>query len=351
MRDAAALPGMAMTRRILMALAMAIAALWLPATASATPEGYTRYFIGDRAAPTPAKREPGLLLAGGGDWDMNAFRWFVAKAGHGHIVVLRASQAGQAGEEFMNSIGGVASVETFVFDDRKAAYDPHVLSALEKADGVFIAGGDQSRYVRFWQATPLSALIDKLARDRPIGGTSAGLAIMGWHGYAAFGDGITSPEALENPVALGVTNYSDFLHLPRMERIFTDSHFMIRERMGRLIAFIAKERKAGARSIVGLGVDEDASIVVEGDGTARLMAPAGTYGWLVEPAGLPQRAKLGQPLDYAPVRITGIGPESRFDLATLKVTNPAFVGTASVMDGKLSGVPVPPVPRPEPKTP
>lgn len=329
------------------ALIVALSVLFMPVAASATPDGYTRYFIGDRAAPTPAKREPGLLLAGGGDWDVNAFQWFVAKAGHGHIVVLRASQAGEAGEEFMNSIGGVASVETFVFDDRKAAYDPRVLAALENADGVFMAGGDQSRYVRFWQATPLSALIDKLAKDRPIGGTSAGLAIMGWRGYAAFGDGIASPEALENPVALGVTNYSDFLHLPRMERIFTDSHFMIRERMGRLIAFLAKERSSGARSVVGLGVDEMASVVVEGNGHARLMAPAGTYAWLVEPAGLPKRAKLGLPLDYSRVQITGIGPDSRFDLTTLTVINPAFSGTATVANGKLTGVPTPPVARPD----
>jgi beta-aspartyl-peptidase (threonine type) len=201
------------------------AAAWaLPLAAQATADGYTRYFAGDAAAPTPGPRSPGLLLSGGGEWDAEAFRWFVAKAGHGHIVVLRASMGPEAGEAFMKEIGGVASVETFVFDARKAAYDPRILAALEKADGVFIAGGDQSRYVRFWQATPLSALIDRLAKDRPIGGTSAGLAIMGWNGYGAFGDdGITSPEALDNPVAPGVTLVGDFLHLPHMQRIFTDS--------------------------------------------------------------------------------------------------------------------------------
>lgn len=329
--------------RLFLSLALAL----MPVAASATPDGYTRYLIGDRQTPTPAQRQPGLLLSGGGDWDLDAFRWFVAKAGNGHIVVLRASQAGELGEEFMNRIGGVASVETFVFDNRKAAYDPRVLAALEKADGVFIAGGDQSRYVRFWQATPLAVLLDRLAKDRPIGGTSAGLAIMGRRGYAAFGDGIASAEALENPVALGVTNYRDFLHLPQMERIFTDSHFMIRERMGRLIAFLAKERISGAKQIVGLGMDEQASLVVDDKGNARLMAPAGTYAWLVQPAGLPKRARPGQPLDYAPVRITGIGPDSGFNLATLKITNPAFSGTAKVENGRLSGVPVPPVPRPD----
>ncbi|MES2175886.1 MAG: cyanophycinase [Pseudomonadota bacterium] len=323
-------------------LILTLAALLAPWTANATPEGYVRYFIGDRLAAKPGKREPGLLLAGGGDWDVRAFRWFAAKAGHGHIVVLRASMGPEAGEEFMNEIGGVASVETFVFESRRAAYDPRILSALEKADGIFIAGGDQSRYVRFWQATPLSALLDRLAKDRPIGGTSAGLAIMGWNSYGAFGDGITSPEALENPVGPGVTVVNDFLHLPNMRRIFTDSHFMIRERMGRLIAFLAKVRQSGERQVVGLGIDERASVVVEADGQAKLVAPAGTYAWLVEPSGQPQKARLGQPLDYATVRIVGIGAASRLDLISLKVVDPAFSGTAQVRNGQLTGIPVPP---------
>jgi cyanophycinase-like exopeptidase len=320
-------------------------ALTLIAAPVHAEEGYAHYMAGDRSLPTPGHRQPGLLLSGGGDWDVNAFRWFVERAGHGHIVVLRASQAGQAGEAFMKEIGGVASVETFVFSDRKAAYDPRILSALEKADGVFIAGGDQSRYVRFWQATPLSRLIDRLARDRPIGGTSAGLAIMGWWGYGAFGDdGITSSEALDNPMGPGVTLVDRFLHLPRMGSIFTDSHFMIRSRMGRLIAFLANVRARGGRDVVGLGMDERASLVVDGVGHGRLMAPAGTYGWLVQPAGRAQKAVLGDPLDYAGVRITGIGPDSRFDLNTLQVAHPAFSGIARVRRGVLTGVPVAPLP-------
>jgi cyanophycinase len=334
-----------MPRKFWIGWILALGALIAPATANATPEGYTRYLTGDRLAPTPGPRDAGLLLSGGGEWDVDAFRWFAAKAGHGHLVVLRASLGPEIGEDFMKRIGGVASVETFVFDDRKAAYDPLILSALAKADGIFIAGGDQSRYVRFWQATPLSALLDRLAKDHPIGGTSAGLAIMGWTGYGAFGDGIASPEALANPVGPAVTIVGDFLHLPHMRRIFTDSHFMIRDRMGRLIAFLAKLRhdggsRGGARQIVGLGIDERASLVVEPDGQARLMAPAGTYAWLVEPSGPPQRATLGQPLDYASVRITAIGTASRLDLVKLKVSEPAFAGTAQVRNGQLSGVPV-----------
>lgn len=324
-------------------LGWALAGLMAPLAARATPDGYTRYVAGDLAAPTPATRRAGLLLSGGGDWDVAAFRWFADHAGHGHIVVLRASMGPEAGEAFMKDIGGVTSVETFVFDARKAAYDPRILSALARADGVFIAGGDQSRYVRFWQATPLSRLIDRLARDRPIGGTSAGLAIMGGQSYGAFGEeGITSPEALDNPLGPAVTVVNDVLHLPHMRRILTDSHFTIRNRMGRLIAFLAKARHNGDRAIVGLGIDERAALVVEGNGQARLMAPAGTYGWLVRLAGARRHLRLGRPLDGARVQITGIDPGSSLDLAALRVRHPAFSGMASVQHGQLSGVPVPP---------
>src|SRR3546814_6824830 len=72
----------------------------------------------------------------------------IARAGHGHLVVLRASGAAEAQDELYTQIGGVASAQTFVFSDRKAASDPAVLAALEAADGIFIAGGDQSNYVR-----------------------------------------------------------------------------------------------------------------------------------------------------------------------------------------------------------
>jgi len=133
-------------------LALTLLAAPLNAHAQDGGPGYAHYMAGDRSLSTPGRRAPGLLLSGGGDWDVEAFRWFVARAGHGHIVVLRASQKGELGEAFLKEIGGVASVETFVFSERKAAYDPRILAALERADGVFIAGGDQSRYVRFWQA-------------------------------------------------------------------------------------------------------------------------------------------------------------------------------------------------------
>ena len=139
----------------MMLAAVLAAAPILPALAA----DFGHYVLGDLQARTPGKVQPGLLLMGGGDRNFDAMHWFMKKAGNGHIVVLRASQGGEIGEEFFNEVGGIKSVETFVFKDREAATDPKILAALKRADGIFLAGGDQSRYVRYWRGTPVGAAL------------------------------------------------------------------------------------------------------------------------------------------------------------------------------------------------
>ena len=91
------------------------------------------YSIGKLHARTPGPVSGGLLLLGGGDRDHDAMQWFFSKAGNGHIVILRASQGAQIGEEFYRELGGIQSAETFVFHDRSAATDRRMLARLRKA--------------------------------------------------------------------------------------------------------------------------------------------------------------------------------------------------------------------------
>ncbi|HEY7006682.1 MAG TPA: Type 1 glutamine amidotransferase-like domain-containing protein, partial [Sphingomicrobium sp.] len=169
-----------------------------PPSSAKRDRGYTYYEIGNVKAARPSPTERALLLVGGGDWNLDAFRWFATKAGHGHLVVIAAYGDGEDGEYFYRDVGGFASVETLVFTSRKASYDPRVLRVLRNADGIFIAGGDQSKYVRFWKGTPVAKAIDsEVARGRPVGGTSAGLAVLGAYAYGAMdGGSIDSPTAL-----------------------------------------------------------------------------------------------------------------------------------------------------------
>lgn len=301
------------------------------------------YLLGDTAARTPGKVEPGLLLMGGGDRNFDAMRWFMRKAGNGHIVVLRASQGGEIGEEFFNEVGGIASVETFVFKDRESAYDPAVLAALKRADGIFLAGGDQSRYVRYWRGTPVAAALDAHVRaGKPLGGTSAGLAVQGEYFYGAMDGGSqTSPAALADPLGDGNTIETGFLHLDALEGVITDTHFSERGRLGRLVAFVAKGEALADRPLIGLGVDEDAAVAVEGDGRARVYATAPGAGATVVRGGFAQKQAEDEPMQLARVDTVVAGVDSLLHLPSGRVDHPAAQRRYAVRDGVLVALDAP----------
>jgi cyanophycinase len=321
------------------ALSAGAPALRAQTSAAGESAGYQTFVIGDENAHTPDPVSGGLLLSGGGDWNYEAFRWFTAHAGHGHIVVLRASGTTESQDEFYNNVKGLLSVRTFLFTDRKAASDPRVLAAVKAADGIFIAGGDQSNYVRMWRGTPLNELLDAhVASGKPLGGTSAGLAVQGpWLYGSMDGGSITSAEAMADPLGKAVTIEGDFLHTEVLSKIFTDSHFDARARLGRLFAFLAKTHTLDPqRALAGLGIAENAAMTVEPDGTARFYATVpGKQAWLVQPEEF-GTLEAGKPLNLKNVRVTGIGPGSTFNVRTLEVGKPEFVRNYDIANGQIT---------------
>ena len=346
-------------------LCMAILAVFglqaVPASARSAPdpsqrEGYHYYEVGDLDAPRPAAIQPGLMLVGGGDWPHDAFRWMIEKAGHGRIVILRASGTIEAQDEFFKDLGGITAAQTLVFEDRRAASDPRVLEIVRKADGIFIAGGDQANYVRFWKGTPLNEALNQHVRDgKPLGGTSAGLAIMGAYSYGAMdGGSLVSEEALKNPMGPAVTLVDDFLELPLLpaHQVITDSHFGARDRLGRLITFVARlSKEQSSAEIKGIGVDEYTALCIDGEGVGKVFTGNGGSAWLVVPQALldvkaksdPQaydefmkgRLEAGHVLDFPGFTVTGIGAGSRLALPGFTVENPSFRLAADVVHGRL----------------
>jgi beta-aspartyl-peptidase (threonine type) len=321
----------------LLALGLALTGANALAGPAAARDGYEYYQVGDLTAARPGATEPALLLMGGGEWPHQAFAWLAAKGGHGHFLILRASGGDDLQKELYHDVGGVASVQTLVFHSRAAASDPRVLEIVRRADGIFIAGGDQANYVRFWKGTPMNELLDRhVAAGKPIGGSSAGLAILGGHAYGALdGGSITSAEALADPLGKGVTLVDDFLHMPRLQQVITDTHFDARGRQGRLIAFLARLRHEGHRQVIGLGVDEGTVLAVDGNGIGRVFTLNHGFAWLLRPQARSGRIEAGKPLDYRGVRVTGIGTQSRIDLGDLDVQRPVFEAIADVQGGKL----------------
>ncbi|MBL8173061.1 MAG: cyanophycinase [Bryobacterales bacterium] len=236
--------------------------LILACTLSAEDQPY-RYFLSGNPADASVRTEPGFLLAGGGADVDQAFRWFLDKAGQGDIVILRASGA-DGYHAYLAKLGHPDSIETFVFLDKQASSHPTVLEKLKQADGIFLAGGDQWNYFRFWKGTPVEdAIHAAAARGVPIGGTSAGLAVLGQYSFAAQHDTVTSATALADPFHEKVSIGADFLSFPSLACLITDSHFTRRDRMGRLLVFLARIRQESTCATVkAIGVDERTAVLL-----------------------------------------------------------------------------------------
>jgi hypothetical protein len=151
----------------------------------------------------------------GSDLD-EAFRWLCEKGNGGDFLILRA-RGDDDYNSYVNGLCKANSVATLIIPDRAAAEDPAVAEIIRKAEVLFIAGGDQANYIRGWKGTPVeSAINEDIAAGKPIGGTSAGLAVEGGFVYGAMGDkpddkDLASTDVLADPYFERVTLVRDFL--------------------------------------------------------------------------------------------------------------------------------------------
>lgn len=284
-------------------------------SAFAAKKQYEYYVVGN-SADVATSTTAGTVLAGGGTDVAAAFQWMIAKSGGGDFVVIRATGT-DAYNPWINGLGTVNSVETLIIKTRAAASDPFVVAKIQNAEAVFIAGGDQSDYVNFWKGTPVEDAIHYVAnvKQAPVGGTSAGLAILGQFLYSGQSSSVTSSQALANPYHSYVTLDRDFLTLANLGGVITDSHFGARDRMGRLLVFLARIVKDGwASSVRGIGVDEATAILVEPNGSATRVGSGAAY--FVSSNGTPATCLSGTPLTYTGLATYKVSGAATFNLST-----------------------------------
>lgn len=291
-------------------------AVALNATQGTTPAppSYESFRIGSATDVSP-KTTGGLQLEGGGTDQPEAFQWLVKHANGGDILVIRASGTG-AYNDFIAKQGATNSVETIVFHDRKASADPYVLGRLAHAEAIFLAGGDQGNYIKYWKDTPVEDAINAAAkRGVPIGGTSAGLAVMSQFSFAALNDSITTKDALANPYDAKITIERDFLDLPQMKGIITDSHWVERDRLGRTLVFLARllqdKQTSPARSIA---IDSTTAVLMEMDGTAAVVGKTAAY--FIAAATMPTVCQPNAPLSMSNIAVYRVKPGGRFNIKT-----------------------------------
>jgi cyanophycinase len=313
--------------RLLLAVAVAIACLALLALGVAAPQaqaaavGYTYYVYGDPTDYDPAaygqKTDQGLLLAGGATDQDAAMEWWLGRAGGGDVVVIAASGTDDYDSYIYDTlgprVGGIDSCETFILGTRKASYDPFLLDKLSKAEAIFIDGGNQWLYYSYMANSPAEDIINAAAQTKPVGGISAGLAVQGQFAYVAQKGTITAKQALANPYHSHVTLVNDFLRLPHLDDVITDSHFVARDRMGRHITFLARIVNDGwTAQAKGIAVDESNTVTVDENGRARLYGDGAAY--FTRTNGAPQVCAKNLPLTYENIAVYRLRAGGTFDL-------------------------------------
>lgn len=300
------------------------------AAAKGDKTGYEYYVVGNAGDVTTATTA-GLLLMGGGPDVDEAFEWMGRKSGGGDFVVIRASGT-DAYNPYIYAMGLVDSVATIIIKTRAAASDPFVVKKILEAEALFIAGGDQYDYVKYWKGTPVEDAIHTLVkRNVPIGGTSAGLAILGEFLFSAQNGTVYSDDALANPYNRRVTLDRDFLTLPNMGNVITDGHLDYRDRMGRLVTFLARIVQDGwSAEAKGIGIGVETAIAVE-NGTASLFGSGAAY--FLRTPGMPEVCQDRTPLTFRNLsvqRLSGSG--------TFNVKNWSGNGTANYTLSAEEGV-------------
>ena len=208
---------------------------------------------------TSTDSKPGPLIIIGGHEDKEGERVIlkaVAKVLAGRKLVV-ATVASHKPEGYFDAyckafadLGATDLVELYLHD-RAETHDKAKLALFDEAGGVFFSGGDQLRISSQIGDTPIEQKIrDVWARGGVLAGTSAGASVMS--------DTMLVRGASAESYRIGDLHMAPGLGMLRDAII--DQHFAERGRIGRLLGAIAHSPR-----ILGIGIDEDTAIVVEGD--------------------------------------------------------------------------------------
>ncbi len=253
--------------------------------------------------------DSGVCMMGGATEHDEAMRWFLLKANGGDVLVLRASGSDGYNNYFYSELGiSVNSVTTFVINNEAGALDSYVLNKIANAEAIWFAGGDQYNYVSYFKNNDMEDALNHFINIKQgvIGGTSAGMAILGNYYFDAANGTVTNAQALANPydsrVSLG---YNDFLSIPYLENVVTDTHYDDPDRRGRHSVFLARFAQDNTSRSFGIACNEYTAVCVEPDGRASVYGDYPNYEehafFLQANCVLdfdPENCSSGNPLDW-----------------------------------------------------
>lgn len=243
-------------------------------------QSYTSYFTGN-TNDTITSPLGGICLMGGATEDDNAMKWFLEQANGGDILILRTSGSDGYNQYLYSQLGiSVNSVESIVFNNPIASNQNYIHSKILQAEAIWFAGGNQWNYISYWRDTPIDSLVRHVVNTRNIviGGTSAGMAILGEYYFSAENGTVTSSTALNNPYNSLVTiDYAKFLEINILKDIITDTHYDDPDRKGRHIVFMSRMLTDYNSEAKGIACDEYTAVCIDTNGMAHVYGGFPTY--------------------------------------------------------------------------
>jgi cyanophycinase len=212
-----------------------------------------------------------LIIIGGHEdkeGDKLILREVARRVGRGKLVICTTAgkEPGQVFDEYERIFRnlGVKHIWHLNISSRDEGRDEQKFRILEGAAGVFFTGGDQLMITSQMGDTPCYELIQQLYKDGGmIAGTSAGASIM-CETMMVAGNGAQShrlDETIQMAPGFGFIN-----------GVIIDQHFAERGRVGRLLGVTAQNPRN-----IGIGIDEDTAIVVEGDRQFYVLGTGAVY--------------------------------------------------------------------------
>ena len=261
-----------------------------------------------------------LVIAGGGlQADNSAVYQSIvdARAGDGPLcVVPTASSDPEASMEravaTLTGYGGVGSVKGILIstENPSQAQDPSVVAEVRTCSGFFFTGGSQSRIVDVFlpggdTTEAYRALWQQWQEGAVVSGSSAGAAMMSRVMIAggSSADAVTHGVRLPDGDGVHIREGMGFFELGML-----DQHFLARGRIGRILVSTLQENSPQ----IGLGIDENTALVVDGDSAWVV----GASGVVVVDGRSVQRTGPSRGLG---LRMSLVGAGDLLDLRTLSV--------------------------------
>ena len=187
---------------------------------------------------------------------------------------------------------------------RKDCHSQKFLDYIERAQGVFMTGGNQLRLSTTLGGTPVAQMIRRRnAGGMHVAGTSAGAAFMPEHMIAGGDEGNTPRmDMVTMAPGLGLTN-----------SFIIDQHFRKRDRLGRLLTALAYNPFA-----VGIGLDENTAAFIKPGDCLEVVGSGGIT--IIDPSNLSyssmDRAQKGEPVSLIDVKLHILIAGGRFEIAS-----------------------------------